>query len=71
MFLPGKDPDPQLFGNPDKLLSSGVTAAEEQCGFIANRVFFLYPIPDSMQVSEMEKNYAAPGTDPTIRKWSE
>jgi hypothetical protein len=45
MFLPGKDPDPQFFGNPDKLLSSRFSAAGEQYRLYCHTGIF--PSPDS------------------------
>jgi hypothetical protein len=56
MSLPGIDPDPQFFGNQDKLLSSGPVYTGTRSRSRRRTRFSLRSFPDSMQVSEMEKN---------------
>jgi len=54
MSLPGIDPDPQVFGNRDKLLSNRPVFTGAYQRFHRGTRFSLRSIPDSMQVSEME-----------------
>jgi hypothetical protein len=56
MSLPGIDPDTQFFGNVDNLLRPMPVFTGTCTRFHGWIRFSLRLIPDSMQVSEMEKN---------------